>query len=141
MDKDKSVRYLQTIFMATIGALVMILVVIFFTLQPEEGWAYNIGDMTVFLAVVLLFAGWVFSKQVYTRRLQGVNTLEMEKKVEHYRISAMLRLALQEFPVFAALGLFIAFGNAAVLFAFAIGLVLFIQSRPSMAEFERDYMI
>ncbi|MBR9923118.1 MAG: hypothetical protein GYB31_20000 [Bacteroidetes bacterium] len=136
-----SLKQLQILFLASAAGMILMFLVIFYFLQPAEGWMYDFGDVLLGLGVIAVVGGWFLGKELYKRRLPQAVSLSQEEKMDHYRSNVILRLALQEMPVLLALVLFFVLENAAFLIVFIAGVVLFLQSRPSLDEFQRDYMM
>ena len=128
-------QQINVLYLSLLMGQLMALAAIYFAFQPE-----NRGDTFALVIPLAIVGGLVGAYLLYQKRKEEGRAIEgEEKKIEHYRISIILRSFLLEAPNLLAIIAYFLDGNSMYLVYFAVGIAAFLYFRPSETEFERDY--
>ncbi|NUN99183.1 MAG: hypothetical protein HUU01_01070 [Saprospiraceae bacterium] len=142
---DNFFKQLNVLFYAlTAGQLLFCAVALFLRSQGAE--AFNEASqfdntltmVTPFLALGAFTAAWFVHK---IRTAQGGQQKELGEKMQHYRLTVLLRSAMIEGGNIILLIVYLLSGRPIHLAWFAAGVLLFLYFRPSRDNFVRDYQL
>ncbi len=131
--------------MALIGGQLFLLVIFMLVVKPSVPPSLQV-DLTnpQFLAGLMVFAVmFPVAQMLYRKRAnEGRKSKDpLVEKTAHYRVSTMLRLAMIEGANLICVMFYFLTANYFFLIPFALGLLLFVQFRPSRQGFAEDYQL
>ncbi len=137
---QEKITQLQVIFLAlALGQLLFCFVVVYLILTNS----LPVTDMGAITSIVLplelmsiIGLAYVLNRQ---RLSQGASLGSPKEKIQHYRVTVILRLALVEGANLFALVIAMLESELALLAYFAVGMLAFLYFRPVKGEFEQAY--
>lgn len=144
----EAMKQMNILYLAMLVGQVMIFVTLYFINQNEEK-TFNldmnaIKDPIFLIALVIAGGAAMASIFIYTKRKEQGAKLSgtLMEKLGHYRQSLITRIALLEGSNLGMI-LFYFFikTNVIFLFFFVLGLLLFLQARPTVDRIVQDYQL
>lgn len=133
---EEQFRPFNILFLSMLMGQVLMLGVIYFGLGVTHQ-----GDIFAMIVPFVILGGIGAAYFIYqSRKAQGAELDDIDEKIVHYRSSFILRAALIEGPTLLGIVGYFLDGNPTYLMYIGAGLLAFIFFRPSIAEFERDYL-
>lgn len=94
------------------------------------------------LAIAAFIWMLLISFLLYRRRLaKGVQLESLTEKLEHYRVSCIMRWAMLEFGILIVVVLAMIDGNYPLFLVYALGVAIFAFTRPGIDDFKSEYSI
>ena len=143
-----SFKQLDILFMALLAGQILLCVILYFLAGNGENRSdasamnWELSNTFVLVVMALLPGAYVLSRMIYLRRrAEGALLLGLQRKIEHYRATVVIQMAVLEGVNLIALVFFFLQGSLVLLLFFALGLIFFLQVRPSLERFSDDYEI